>query len=270
MTGLVFLVEQTATGLLILFAVGVALALWKWARAQANYRGTYFELERELWGYRRANWGTLAVLLFEAALVVIGLQTIVAPTIRRTLDVPQISAPLLEDGDFRTPTPQPLQGGIVIDASGVQFGEEDPADQIIATPTLTPTPVGTIIPNVPAPQGCNTENAALQVPANGMIVFEPVLVVGRANVENFAFYRFELRGESTFDSFVTIGGDRTLPVAEVGELGQFVPSFYEPGEYQFRVSVFDITNSVKASCTITIYISDPIPTPTPLGTETAP
>jgi hypothetical protein len=269
MTNLVFLVEQTATGLLILFAVGVAVALWKWSRAQANYRGTYFELERELWNYRRANWGTVAILLVEAALVVIGLQRVVAPSIRENINVPDLAVPVLEDGEFRTPTPAPLDGGIVIDASGVQFGQEDPANQIIATPTLTPTPVGTIIPNVPAPQGCDTENAMLQVPANGMIVFEPITVRGRANVENFAFYRFELRGESTFDNYATIGGDRTLPVPELGELGSFVPSFYEPGEYQFRVSVFDITNTVKASCTITIYISDPIPTPTPLGTETS-
>jgi len=56
------------------------------------------------------------------------------------------------------------------------------------------------------------------------------------------------------------------PMTEMGELGQFVPSFYEPGTYQFRLIVFDTTNAARASCTVTIYISEPIPTATPLPT----
>ena len=59
--------------------------------------------------------------------------------------------------------------------------------------------------------------------------------------------------------------DHTQMVRELSELGQFVPSFYPPGEYQFRLSVFDITNTMGPSCTVNIYLSEPIPTPTPLG-----
>jgi hypothetical protein len=266
MTNLVFFVEQTATGLYILLGVVMFITFWRWTRARSAYRGTHYELERDIYGDRQAGSATALILLAEAMLIVGGLQNVVAPTLRQTLSM-DIAAPVIQDGDFRTPTPAPLTGGVVIDASGVEFGVQDPADQIIATPTLTPTPVGTIIPNMPAPQGCTTENALLQVPANGMIVFEPVVVVGQASVDNFAFYRFELRGESTFNNFVVVGGDRAQAVPALGALGQFVPSYYEPGEYQFRLSVFDISNMVQASCTITIFISDPIPTPTPLGTE---
>jgi hypothetical protein len=273
MSEVVFFVEQTATGLYILLGLGVVLALVRWQRARRSYRATQFELERDIYSYRRANAATSLVLLTQMLLIVGGLQNVVAPTLRASVTAEVVDVPIILEPSFRTPTPAPLTGGVVIDASGVEFGIEDPSDQVIPTPTLTPTPVGTIIPNMPAPVGCDTPNAALQVPANGMIVFEPLVVIGTAFTDNFAFYRFELRGESTFNSFVVIGGDRTQPVLDVTALGQFVPSYYTPGEYQFRLAVFDISGTVRASCTLTIFISDPIPTATPLPTvanQTAP
>lgn len=263
---IVFLVEQVATGLYIIIAVALVLAVRSWARAGSAYRGTVFELERDIARYRRGNAFTVMVLLIEFGLVVVGVQRIVAPTLRETMtDLPQRSLiSVASDGEFRTPIP-PTFSAAVIDPSNVQLGDVDPAAQIQPTPTLTPTPVGTIVPNSPAAQ-CDSPDAQLQIPANGMIVFEPIPVVGVATSENFAFYRFELRGVSTSGNFATLGVDGTLPMTAQGNLGQFVPSFYTPGEYQFRLSVFDTTSSLRSSCTVTIYISAPIPTATPLGT----
>lgn len=265
MTGLVFFIEQIAPGLYILLGVGAFLALRSYSRARGAVRATHFELERDMARFSRSNALTALIVIAELALVVIGVQRVVAPLMRTTLDTTLVVAQVQVDGVFRTPTPAPLTGGLVIDASGVQLGAQDPASLIIATPTLTPTPVGTIIPNSPAPIGCDTPDATLQVPANGMIVFEPVVVRGTANTENFAFYRFELNGPATFGNFAPLA-QYTSPVAGLGELGQFVPAPYEPGQYQFRVVVFDITNTLRATCSITIFISEPIPTPTPLGT----
>lgn len=266
---LVFLIEQVATGLYIIIAVALVLVARTWMRAGSAYRGTLFELERDIARYRRGNAFTALVLLVEFALVIVGLQRVVAPTLRETMaNRPQRSFAVVNDGDFRTPVP-PTFSAAVIDPSNVQLGEIDPAAQIQPTPTLTPTPVGTIVPNAPAAQ-CDSPDAQLQIPANGMIVFEPIRVVGIATSENFAFYRFELRGESTSGNFAALGVDGTQAVTALGELGQFVPSFYTPGEYQFRLSVFDTTSAQRASCTVTIYISAPIPTATPLGTAGAP
>lgn len=264
--GVIFFVEQIALGLYLLTGAGALLALRAVSRAQGELRSTHFELERELARYRRANALTALVLLVEFGLIVLGVERIVAPTLRERMDITITLAQAANDGVFVTPTPAPLEGGIVIDASGVVLGEQDPANLVLPTPTLTPTPVGTIVPNSPPPLGCNTPNATLQIPANGMIVFEPIVVRGTASVENFAFYKFELNGPSTFGNFAPVT-QYTVPVPELGELGQFVPSPYQPGQYQFRLSVFDVTNMSRASCTITIYISEPIPTPTPLGTE---
>ncbi len=263
-TGIVFLIEQVATGLYIVLAVVLVLALRLWLRATSAYRGTYFELEKDMARYRRGNAFTAVVLVIEAALIVVGVQRVVAPALRDSLgDLAPQQVAVVSDGQFRTPIP-PTFSAQVIDPSNVQLGEIDPAQQIQPTPTLTPTPVGTIVANAPAANCATPEQAMLQIPANGMVVFEPIAVIGIATSDNFAFYRFELKGESTSGNFATIGVDGTQPQAQIGELGQFVPSFYTPGEYQFRLSVFDTTNALRASCTVTIYISEPIPTPTPL------
>lgn len=266
MTSLVFFVEQTAVALYILIGVGVLIAWYRLVRSRTAYRGTYFELERDLARYQRANALTALILFIEMGLVVVGIQRVVAPTLRSTTTVQPVFQQISSDGTFITPTPFALEGGAPIDPSGVQLEEEDPAQQVLATPTLTPTPVGTIMPNAPAPVGCDTPNAQMQVPANGMVVFEPIAVIGTAFTENFAFYRFEINGPSTFGNFAP-REDHNTPVEETAVLGQFVPAFYEPGQYQFRLAVFDATNTLRASCTQTIYISDPIPTPTPLGQD---
>lgn len=264
MTSLVFLVEQLATGLYIIVAVGVLWYGRKLLMARQSYRATYYELERDIAKFQRANAITILILLFEFALVIVGIQRVVAPTVRAETGVePQTLDEIVQDGAFETPTPF-RSDNTAIDPSGVNLTPDDLNLRVLATPTLTPTPVGTIVPNAPAPLGCDTPDALLQIPANGMRVFEPITVVGVANSPDFAFFRFEISGPQTGGSFAILE-EKTQPVVELGEMGQFVPAFYEPGEYEFQVTVFDTTNTLKASCMVTIYISDPIPTPTPLG-----
>ncbi len=265
MENFVFLIEQWATGLYILLGALLIFMLWRLNRTRQVLRSSQYELERSMARDRRDNALTGVILVVEALLFVVGLQQVVAPALRETLDMSLTVAQVMEDGVFNTPTPQPVTGDFQVDTSGVQLGEVNPANQILPTPTLTPTPVGTIVPNSPAPVGCDTPNAQLEVPANGMVVFEPMVVRGIANADDFAFYRLELKGESTFNSFAPLPGEGTQAVPEVGELGQFVPSFYQPGEYRFRLVVFDAANAVKASCEVTIFISEPIATPTPLS-----
>lgn len=263
MNAIVFLIEQTAVGLYILIALGLVVTWRRLMRARHDYRATQFELEREIFRYRQSNALTFLILLIEAALIVLGVQQVVAPAIRATSDTALQTIQVVDDGFAPSPTPAEVQFGTSpIDVSGVQIGEAEIV-QVVATPTLTPTPVGTILPNPDPVLGCDTPNAILQVPANGMLVFEPVNVLGTAYIDNFAFYRFELNGPQTFGSFALLR-DYEQPVSALGELGQFVPSFYEPGDYQFRLTVFDITNTLKAACTINITISEPIPTATPL------
>jgi hypothetical protein len=269
MSAIVFLIEQTALGLYIFIGVGAFLALLSIRRAGREYRATQYELERELLRFRSSNALTALALLAEAALIILGVQRIVAPTLRGYIDAEAlVQTVAISDGTFAPPTPPPAGTPFSVDASGVVINPDLLVQAVLATPTLTPTPVGTLLPNPPDVVGCDTPNASLQIPANGMVVFETITVRGVATVENFAFYRLEINGEA-LGNFAVLS-QNTVPVGELGELAQFIPSVFDPGEYQFRLTVFDITNTVRAACMITIFITDPPPTATPLGTALPP
>ncbi len=45
------------------------------------------------------------------------------------------------------------------------------------------------------------------------------------------------------------GVDGTQAVPVEAALGQFVPAYYQPGEYEFRLTVFDITTQGNTGLT---------------------
>ncbi|MCU0479882.1 MAG: hypothetical protein MUE54_01565 [Anaerolineae bacterium] len=273
MSNIVFLIEQIAIGLYILIGVGILIFWSRWRAAQFDIRSTRFELERDFARFRRDNALTMMILSIEMALIVLGIQRIVAPTMRSDIELEQLIAinnqtdvvEVVSDGVFATPTrPAPLSN---LPIEPVELPRDDEVS-VFATPTLTPTPVGTIEPNAPPVYGCNTPNAFLQIPANGMRVFQTIRVAGTAFVDDFSRYKLEISGPTTQNSFWVID-EGTIPVrvedTANNTLSQFNPDPYTPGTYQFQLTVFDTTNELKASCMVTIYISRPIPTPTPLG-----
>lgn len=265
MTGIVFLIEQTAIGLYILLGVAIFWYFRQWMLARFDYRASPFELERDLARRRRGSAFTAMILLAELFLAVIGVQQVVAPTLREDLDAQEevTEDVSVDDGVFVTPTRPAPSGELppVVDASGIDLGGQE-AVAVFATPTLTPTPVGTILPNAPPVVGCQDAHASLQIPANGMRVFQPIRVAGTAYIENFAQYTIEIAREG--GQFARAHTE-VVPINELGTLAQFNPGPYDPGTYQFRLMVFDTTDTLRASCQVTIYISDPIPTATPIG-----
>lgn len=257
-------IEQTALGWYFIIAFALMWVWRKWRLAQTQLRTTYYELERAIYRQRSNAWVTSMVLLIEFALVIFGFQRVIAPTLRSyATEETQLVQP--EDGIYVTEAPS-FQSAAQISDEDVILNPTDPANAIQITPTLTPTPVGTILPNMPDPIGCDTDQAKLRIPTNGMVVFEPLEVIGQAYVDDFAFYKFELNGKSTFDQFAPLA-EYSQPSQAETSLGQFVPSQYEPGQYQFRLNVFDLTGTARATCMVTIVISLPIPTPTPLTVQ---
>ncbi|GAB4309351.1 MAG: hypothetical protein Kow00117_02740 [Phototrophicales bacterium] len=269
MTTIAFLIERLAPGLYILTGVGIFIYWRRWMAAQRDYRATVFELERDYASYRRANAFTIMVVLLQFGLFVAGVQNVVAPQMREDREVRRTMAmavmPIedvdVEEGEFATSTPPAFLQPPPIDASGIELGDEN-APQIFATPTLTPTPVGTI-ESAPPVIGCDTPYAQLQIPANGMVVFKVEPVRGVAYYEDFSVYKFEISpaGQNQFSTT----REGIVPVEELGTLGQFDPSPYPEGLYDFRLMVFNTATELVASCQVTIRISRPIPTPTPIS-----
>lgn len=266
MRAVFFLLDWLAQPLYILMGVIIVWYLYRLIHTQGEIVATYFELERDLARRRQANALTIIILALQLCVLVLGVQVRAVPYLEaeRELDSAEIvQVGATQDVPFSTDTPQPIgDTGLNLEI-GTPFDQE--SDIIVLTPTLTPTPVGTIVPNAPPVQGCNDPRAQLQVPANGQRVFGPTIVRGTAFTDNFTEAKIELSGPGTFGQFLVVS-DIPSPVREMSDFSQFLPAPYSEGAYQFRLMVFDISQLV-ASCQVTIYISDPptAPTSTPNG-----
>ena len=260
MITLIAFIDQVAIGIYFLLAAAILLALRRYVIFGEEYRASYFELERDLSRYRQTNAITLIILLIQIGIIIAGIQIIVVPELQRERELEDIVlAARLDDGVFMTPAPAMPSGQVAIDP--VALPRSDEIGGVLPTPEPTPTAVGTLIPADPV-IGCDQPGAQLQIPGNGMRVFQPIPVVGTVFADQFAFASIEINGPSTFGNFQVIE-DQITEVRERAEFSQFVPAGYEPGEYQFRLMVFDVTQTLKASCQVRIYISDPLPTLTP-------
>lgn len=257
MTSVVFFIERISFGLYILCAAGILLMAFRLQQARRELAIAQFKLEREHALVRQAAAITFGGLLIEIMVGVWAIATIMAPAVRDLRTSPQsVQAPVLTRFVTSTPAPNPP---IALDAGGgVVAG---PA--VFATPEPTATSVGTIIPGAPQIAGCPRESAWLLVPGNGHLIFETTTFWGTATTSDFAFYRFELKPAVAGAEFAPIG-DYAVPVVD-GPLGDFYPINFANGEYRFRLTVFDTTQTMRHLCEVTIHISDPPPTPTPIG-----
>ncbi|MFQ3536529.1 MAG: hypothetical protein SNJ58_11690 [Aggregatilineales bacterium] len=267
MTQLVYLIEQIAPAIYLFCAAGVLFWLGRYFAAQAALRAAEFELERELEEQRRARAVTWAIGLIEIGLAAFAIAVVVAPTLRADLLSAGLPALPESGGEQRFATSTP--GGDGNEAEGIFLTVTAQALSgagalLLLTAAASPTPVGTIIAGYPTPIGCNSEQAWLEVPANGMRVFDTLTVVGMANIPDFAFYTLEISGPSTGGEFGVLD-NKTSPMPEKGVLGQFPVAAFQPGDYRFRLAVFDSLSEMRASCTVWIVISPRPPTNTPPG-----
>ncbi len=262
MTVLVALIDQVAFGVYFLVAAGILFALRRYFLHGEQYRASYFELERDLSRYRRSNAITAVIFLLELALIVAGIQAVVVPELLRDREIQQLLSQAGSiEAEFVTPVPGQPSGDLGIDPVALPRSANE-RSQVLATPVPSPTPVGTIIPADP-PIGCESAEAQLLLPGNGMRVFQPIPITGTVFTDQFSYAAIEISGPSTFGNFQRID-DQTREVRELAEFSQFSPAGYQTGEYEFRLMVYDITNTLKASCQVHIYISEPLPTLTPV------
>ncbi|MBN1680627.1 MAG: hypothetical protein JW966_10065 [Anaerolineae bacterium] len=259
MASLVFFIERISFGLYILSTGGVLWMALRLHQARRDLTVAQFKLEREQALVRQANAITFGGLLVELLIGVWAVTNLVAPTLRdiQVGDTTTDPGTTLERFVTSTPANNPP---VALDAGEV-IGDEQ---VLFATPVPTNTPVGTIMPEAEDIVGCPRESAWLLIPGNGQLIFEATTATGTANISNFAFYRFEIKLANQSTEFAPIGGDYVEPVIE-GPLGEILPFNFAPGEYRFRLTVFDNTNMMRALCEVTIFFSEPPPTPTPIG-----
>ncbi len=257
MGGFLSLIENLAPGLYVLAG---AIFLWHlrslWV-ASSELRFAQFGLERELAQRRGGRSFTFVAIMVELMIVVWGISAFAAPTWQAGLP-PDISPVIVRT--FATNPPSNSGDGFNVDPNRAPTA----GPGILSTFAPPSTPIGTIGPSDPR-IGCDPDRAWIQIPANGQYISQDTTILGTANVDGFAKYRFEIKGISQSNFSVYTDGERTSPVIN-GPLGSIVPfGALLIGEYRFRLVVFNTLDEVAALCEITVWIADPQPSPTPLG-----
>lgn len=121
-----------------------------------------------------------------------------------------------------------------------------------ATPTLSGTPRSQLA-STPLPAGgvgCTNPLATITSPLAGAVLSGIVEVQGVSNIPDFAFYVLEIS---------TLGGNwlnlytDNEPV-KGGVLGEWNTEFHKPGDYSFRIVVYDASGAFVAPCTIPITV----------------
>ncbi|MBN1921365.1 MAG: hypothetical protein JW892_08985 [Anaerolineae bacterium] len=241
-----------ACGLGALVYVFMALAARR--RAQA----AQFSLEREITRQQQTRAWVMVGLFVALGLLVFAVRMLTAPEQALTPPEPpqQLAGITPVPTATATPTAIPitpaavLTGTVVATAPGLQATATAAASA--ATPTVTPAP--TVTPLSPLePPNCPSPDVQITAPVAGSSVKGTVEVWGTAEINSFAYYKFEIQfqGSST-PNFIA---QFERPVSS-GILGYWTITAEYPvgGPHRFRLVAVDVYGNTT-NCIIPVFIS---------------
>jgi len=240
MTTLVKLVSEYYIWLIGACALGILFYIGRAILAHREKIRAIFTLEKEAAASTRLrSIGMVFVLLILAA-TFYSIATYLEPNLDlETESEPTPTVSLLQ------PTPTPTTGPSTITPTPRPTRTRRPTQ----TPgvTLTPTPEPVVLPNCPNPRARLT-NPTVNAILKGAVEFR-----GSANIDDFQFYKLELKGEATSGEWQTIFTSET-PVTD-GALGVWDTSALPAGAYAFQLVVVDKTgNYPVAPCEVNVII----------------
>jgi hypothetical protein len=199
-----------------------------------------FSLEREAAvnkGYRAALSALLLVLL---AVGVYYVSNVLAERVPMPGNVEPTATPLL----FLTPTPTPAPPT----ATPTATNTPRPLPTLLPLPTDTPAALPT--PTAP-PAACPNPNVRITYPPMHAVVNGVVQIVGSANIDNLDYYKFEYRplGVANWTFLQRF----SIPV-KGGVLGAWDTGTVDPGEYEVRLVVVDVTGNYPEPCVIALTV----------------
>lgn len=253
MTSLLLLIQDISTGLYCLAGLGILWGMYSLFVSRSELAFAQFRLERDHAQERGGRAITIVIVLVEIIALVWMLSNV---TYDAWTEFNDSGIPTPESvSQFRTSVPLSGDEALQIPTSAAG-GLEIPKTQ-----PPSPTAAGTLLP-AEERVGCILDQADITLPDHGQVIYQVEPIIGTATIQNFSYYRFEIRNVEEDDSFRVASSDTFTPVVQ-GPLGQIVPQNFLPGEYRFRLVVFDTTNTALATCEMTLFISDPLPTATP-------
>lgn len=233
---MIWLIEQIDRNALWLYlGLGVfgLIQLVRFIQAERTMTRAPYNFVREVAGGVAAQSGALLLVTVLLAGVVFATAFWVAPNIPVIFNVPPTLTPITP------PTPEPTATSPVV-IPGL----------VTPTPAESPTPAATRTPVPVGGANCSNLAATISSPLPGAVLGGEVEVVGTADIPNFAFYVMEI--STLGDNWLVVYTGST-PVRN-GVLGVWNASLQTPGDYAFRLAVFDATGAGPAPCTIPISI----------------
>jgi hypothetical protein len=255
MSLLVQLIARYSDWLYLICLVGVAVFGHAYWLARRRRQQALFRLEREL-ALREKSRALLMMALFIGLGVgVYAVNRWVAPGLPLQ---PITQARPTPSGVFVTSPPVPTRPPPTATATARPTLQPSATPLPSATPTATrsrrPTPMPTKA-SAGVPPHCPNPLASLAVPGDGAEVSGVVEVYGRAQLEDFSFYKFELKGAGTGDVWITLV---TYESPASGFLGTWDARPFAPGPYLFRLVVVKPDGNYKmCAVSLTIHTSPP-------------
>ena len=147
----------------------------------------------------------------------------------------QLSGMNPEDTPYLTPIPANRPAQLSLTAEPTASSTRAPVMIQESTPTPSPVPATAVIALLPP--DCPHPQARLTAPKVNQVIRDEVQVEGTANIENFDYYKFEIRREDgdIEDEWHWVESFKT-PVEE-GVLGTWHVSHLPAGIYTFRLTV---------------------------------
>jgi hypothetical protein len=225
MTAALLLIARYQVWIYVLLGVGVLVFFYFLAQARQRLSRTPFGLEKEGALQRQNRALFMLICLIALAMSLFVTNRYITPNVNLSLAT---AAP----GSLATAAPSP-------------------------SPIL---PRGAAEPLVVDSSGCSNPNATLTDPKSGARIAGSYEVRGTANIDNFAFYKFEISSAATNGAWVSLYVGNT-PVVN-GTLGSFDASAYQPGDYAFRLVVKDSAGDFPPPCVVTVMLVNLVATPT--------
>jgi hypothetical protein len=236
--------------------IGVVAYVATAIAARRRNAAAQFSLERDITRRQVARAWMMAGMFLALGVVVFLVTSYVVPQ----LPPPEAATPVAEAGLTPVPTatpsptptltPAPVVTG-TLDVEGAEPTDVPPVE-VTATPSPTPQPTN---PPPAEPPNCPSPNVQIIAPAAGSTVSGMVEVWGTAQINSFAYYKFEVQfPESETPNFIM---QAESPV-ENEILGYWDVSNAElypaGGPYRFRLVAVDIYGNTT-SCIIPVYIA---------------
>ncbi len=239
--------------------VGAVVYIFLALGARRRAAGAQFSLEREITRRQQARAWVMVGLFIALGLLIFAVSAFRAPEQSLATPAPPVQlagiTPVPTATPTSLPTATPTMPGTIPEgttSSGTPGVPVATATTAAATPTLTPAPTPTALPPL-EPPNCPSPDVQITAPVAGSSVKGAVEVWGTAQVNSFAYYKFEIQfqGQSA-PNFIA---QFERPVSG-GILGYWTITGEYPvgGPHRFRLVVVDVYGNTT-NCIIPVFIS---------------